>query len=76
VVDGGLVDHIETNALLIEAGRSFVSILGSAGAVILSGLIVSGMAVVSVMSFIFSCVALVLPRQTAISAFKTQTDNW
>jgi hypothetical protein len=68
VVDGGYVDHIETNLLLLELGRSFASILGSAGAVILSGLVVSGMAVVSVFSFIFSCVALLLPSQRAVAA--------
>jgi hypothetical protein len=65
VVDGGFVEHIETNPLLLELGRNFKTMLGSAGAVILSGLVVSGMAIVSIMSFIFSCVALVLPHDIA-----------
>jgi hypothetical protein len=76
VVDGGFVDHIETNALLIEAGRSFASILGSAGAVILSGLIVGGMAAVSLMSFLFSFVALLLPSQGAVAAFNRSSISW
>ncbi len=64
---GGLADHVETNAILIEGGRAIASMFGAAGAVILSGLVVTGLAIVSFLSFVFSCVALVLSGQRPVS---------
>jgi uncharacterized membrane protein YhaH (DUF805 family) len=66
---GGLADHIETNAAVIEAGRAIASVLGTAGAVILSGLVVTGLAMVSFLSFVFSCVALTLSGQKPLLGF-------
>lgn len=57
---GGMVDHIETNAFVIEGGNMIVSAVGLAGGVILSGFVIFGMAIASLVSVGFSFVALAL----------------
>jgi hypothetical protein len=66
---GGLADHIETNTAVIEVGQAIASLFGAAGAVILSGLVITGLASVSFLSFVFSCVALTLSGQRPVLSF-------
>ncbi len=67
---GGLASsgtqHMETNPLVIESGRVITSFFGTAGALVLSGLAVTGMALVAMASGIFSMVAFVMPAARAV----------
>ena len=62
---GGMVDHVETSALIMGAGQFIASVFGFAGGVILSGIVVFGLGVTSLVSVGFSCVALFLSGGTA-----------
>jgi hypothetical protein len=58
---GSLVDHVESNPGLIEAGRLIMGMMGTAGALVLSGAIWFGMGLVALICGFFSLFALVLP---------------
>jgi hypothetical protein len=57
---GGMVDHTETSALIISGGHLIASVFGFAGGVIISGLVIVGMGLVSLVSVGFSFFALIL----------------
>jgi hypothetical protein len=57
---GGMVDHTETSALIINSGQVIASVFGIAGSVILSGLVIVGMGITSLVSVGFSIVAMTL----------------
>jgi hypothetical protein len=57
---GGMVDHIETSALIISGGQLIGSMFGFAGGVIISGLVIVAMGLVSLVSVGFSLFALIL----------------
>jgi hypothetical protein len=58
---GGIVDHVESNPGLIEAGRLIMGLMGAAGALFLSGAIWLGMGLIALICGFFSLFALVLP---------------
>jgi uncharacterized membrane protein YhaH (DUF805 family) len=60
--------HVETNPMVLEAGRMFTGILGAAGAVVLSGMILFGFGVVAFTGGCFSLLALALPSGLAPAA--------
>jgi uncharacterized membrane protein YhaH (DUF805 family) len=61
--------HLESNALIIEGGRVIAKLLGAAGAVVLSGVVVTALACVAAISGGFSLFALVLPSGMQRAAF-------
>lgn len=67
-IGGGLRDTVETNPLLLDAGRALASILGAAGAVVVTGLIFILFLIVAAASAVFSTVALILPSRMSWSA--------
>jgi hypothetical protein len=58
---GGMVDHVETNTLVVESGRAIASFIGVTGAVVLSGFLMLCLGFVAFVSGCFSLVALALP---------------
>ena len=63
VTGDGLPTHLESNALIIEGGRAITGLLGAAGAVVLSGVVVTALACVAVISGGFSLFATLLPSR-------------
>jgi hypothetical protein len=61
IAGAGPIAHHESNALIIEGGRIIAGFLGAAGAVVLSGLVVTALGGVAMLSGAFSVFALLLP---------------
>lgn len=65
-IGGNLAGHVETNPLLVEAGRAIASAIGVAGALVVSGLVFLVFTVAVLAAGVFSLVALALPRASAL----------
>eukprot|EP01036_Dinobryon_divergens_P036715 gene36715-47862_t len=63
IAGAGQTAHHESNALIIEGGRAIARLLGTAGAVVLSGVVVTTLAGVAALSGGFSLFALLLPSR-------------
>jgi hypothetical protein len=57
--------HIESNPLVLEAGRALAGWFGAAGAVVLSGVILFGFATTAMLAGAFTLFALVLSQQAS-----------
>jgi hypothetical protein len=63
IAANGAVSHVETSAMLVEAGRIIASMVGLGGALVLSGMIVFALGAVAFISGCFSMIALLLPAR-------------
>jgi hypothetical protein len=72
---GAIIGHEETMQFLVDAGRTISTSFGIAGAVVLSGFILVGFAIVAFVSGCFSIVAAVLPtgRAVQLTTFQQST---
>jgi hypothetical protein len=61
--NGAVMGHEETLQFLVDGGRVIAASFGAAGAVVLSGFILIGLAITAFVSGCFSLLALALPRQ-------------
>jgi len=60
-VGGGYSAHVETNQLVIDAGRAVAALLGAAGSLLVTGIVAASLAIVAAFSAAFSIVSLLLP---------------
>jgi hypothetical protein len=72
---GAVVGHEETLQFLVDGGRIIAASFGVAGAVVLSGFVLIGLAITAFVSGCFSVISAVLPTERAVQMASVPQSN-